>query len=209
MLVEYKHICYVYYSLVRAPPLYVRQPVRASKSRIADLRLDKARRSYRSSAASSEDLSSKMASFSSPSGDFGESMSLTSSTSIGSVRGRFWARTILATRSCCRWGWVRWGLRRSAAPIPAFRHPRWGRRFYALSSRPPARVKDPRELKHSSHDETHFAPREPFPLQSWARCSPLHWRDWRAVASRWSRSSACCRSPCLDISEIRVLDLLD
>ena len=27
------------------------------------------------------------------------------------------------------------------------------------------RVKDQRELKHSTHDETHFGPREPFPLE--------------------------------------------
>jgi hypothetical protein len=48
----------------------------ASKLRIAALRLDKARRSYRSSAANSEVFSSKMlASFSSPSGGYWDSMS--------------------------------------------------------------------------------------------------------------------------------------
>jgi hypothetical protein len=59
----------------------------ASKLRIAALRLDKARRLYRSSAVNSE--SSKMiASFSSPSKGFMESMSPTSSTSIGRVQRR-------------------------------------------------------------------------------------------------------------------------
>src|SRR6202521_5782563 len=68
----------------------------ASKLRIAALRLDKARRSYRSSAANSEIFSSKMlASFSSPSRGFGESMSLVSSTTRGSVREGFPLRTIL------------------------------------------------------------------------------------------------------------------
>src|ERR1700691_4798210 len=48
----------------------------ASKLRITALRLDKARRSYRSSAANSEVFSSKMlASFSSPSSGFWDSMS--------------------------------------------------------------------------------------------------------------------------------------
>ena len=49
-----------------------------------------------------------LASFSSPSRGFGESMSLTSSTSIGSVRGRIPPRTILTTRNCCRWTCIGW-----------------------------------------------------------------------------------------------------
>jgi hypothetical protein len=43
------------------------------------------------------------------------------------------------------------------------------------------KVKDQRELKHSTRDKTHFGPREPFPLESWARCSISRWRDWRTV----------------------------
>jgi hypothetical protein len=56
----------------------------ASKLRIATLRLDKARRSYRSSVASSEIFCLNMvASFSSLSGGMGLNISLTLLTSIG------------------------------------------------------------------------------------------------------------------------------
>jgi hypothetical protein len=58
-------------------------------------------------------------------------------------------------------------------------------------------------------DERLFAPHKPFPPQSWALCSISRRRDWRSADSRRSRSSANCHLPCLDIPEIRVLDLLD
>jgi hypothetical protein len=71
------------------------------------------------------------------------------------------------------------------------------------------RAKGPRELERSSHDEMHFAPREPFPRQSWARCSISRWRDWRTVGDRWSRRRSPFRGSGLDVMEFRVLDFVD
>jgi hypothetical protein len=75
----------------------------ASKLRIAALRLDKARRSYRSSAASSELFCLKMiASFSSLSGGMGLNISLILWTSIGGPRKRA-PKTRCKSRSRCLW----------------------------------------------------------------------------------------------------------
>ncbi len=75
----------------------------ASKLRIAALRLDKARRSYRSRAASSEIFCVKMiASFSSLSEGMGLNISLTSWTSIGGPRKRA-PRARCNSRSRCLW----------------------------------------------------------------------------------------------------------
>jgi hypothetical protein len=71
------------------------------------------------------------------------------------------------------------------------------------------RAKDPRELKHSTHEETHFGPREPFPLESWARCSISLWRDWRTVGDCWSRRRFPFGGCGLDVMEFRVLDFVD
>jgi hypothetical protein len=40
-----------------------------------------------------------------------------------------------------------------------------------------------RELKHSTHDEKHFGPREPFPLESWAQLDSRRRlaRCWRSL----------------------------
>ena len=71
------------------------------------------------------------------------------------------------------------------------------------------RVKDQRELKHSTHAETRFGPREPFPRQSWARCSISRWRDWLAVGGRWSRRRCSADFSSVDVTEFRVLNFID
>ena len=54
----------------------------------------------------------------------------------------------------------------------------------------------------------HFAPREPFPPQSWARCSISRWRDWLAVGDRWSRRRGSDDFSGVDVTEFRVLDFI-
>ena len=76
------------------------------------------------------------------------------------------------------------------------------------SPRSPARAKGRRELERSSHVEMHFAPREPFPPQSWARCSISRWRDWRAVGGRWSWRRCSTDFSGIDVTEFRVLDFI-
>jgi hypothetical protein len=68
------------------------------------------------------------------------------------------------------------------------------------------KIQPQRERKHSSYDETHFAPREPFPL---AQCSISRWRDWRTVGDFWSRRSCAFGASGLDVMEFRVLDFVD
>ena len=55
----------------------------------------------------------------------------------------------------------------------------------------------------------HFAPREPFPPQSWARCSISRWRDWRAVGGRWSRRRCSADFSGVDVTEFRILNFID
>ena len=71
------------------------------------------------------------------------------------------------------------------------------------------KIQPQRERKHSSHDETHFAPREPFPLESWAQCSISRWRDWRAVGGRWSRRRFSADLSGIDVTEFRILNFID
>ena len=54
-----------------------------------------------------------------------------------------------------------------------------------------------------------FCAARAFPPGTSARCSILHWRDWRAVGGRWSRGRASAHFAGFDVSELCILDLVD
>jgi hypothetical protein len=98
--------------------------------------------------------------------------------------------------------------RSHAAPTPP-------RRFKPLSVRvgtqmsctipsTSGRVEDQRELKHSTHDETHFGWREPFRWSLGPRGSISRRRDLRTVGDYWSRRSSAFAASGLDVMEFRV-----